>query len=142
MGGSRVVAGIMPDAGENPSSSDTKDSSFEFSPPSPQSTAASAMDCDCDASSPRRGGGMSTNSSMVEVVTTMMKQEVNVYAYERYRPPECQTVGIKEKWRQDICHWVSKTRVLLLRFAPHRMNHFAFFSSVHIISYTFIIPPS
>ena len=112
MGGSRVVADIMSDAGGNPSASDDKNSSFEFSPPSPQSTAASAMECDCDTSSPR-DADMSKNSPMVEVVRTMMKQEDNVYAYERYRPSECQTVGIKEKWRQDICHWVSKTRVLL-----------------------------
>lgn len=125
MGGSRIVAAIMPDAGGNPRASDDKNSSFEFSPPSPQSTAASAMECDCDTSSPHRDADMSTNSPMAEVVRTMMKQEDNVYAYERYRPPECQTVGIKEKWRQDICHWVSKMRALLLRFAPNRMNYFA-----------------
>ena len=129
MGGSRVVAGIMSDAGENPSASDGESSSFGFSPSSPQSTAASAMECDCD----------SANSSMVEVVRTMMKQEDNVYAYERYRPSECQTVGIKEKWRQDICHWVSKTRVLLLRFAPNRIiSPFLLFALISLtVNYPF-----
>ena len=75
---------------------------------------------------------------MVEVVRTMMKQEDNVYAYERYRPPECQTVGIKEKWRQDICHWVSKRRVLLLRFAPKQIvSPFFLFALSLTVNYHF-----
>ena len=71
------------------------------SPSSPQSTATSVTDDD------------STHQSdvlplaLVGIVRAMMRQEEDVYAYHRYRPDGCQTTAIREKWRQDICHWVS-----------------------------------
>lgn len=69
------------------------------SPSSPQSTATGVTDDD------------STHQSdvlplaLVGIVRAMMRQEEDVYAYHRYRPDGCQTTAIREKWRQDICHW-------------------------------------
>ena len=77
------------------------------SPSSPQSTATGVTDDD------------STHQSdvlplaLVGIVRAMMRQEEDVYAYHRYRPDGCQTTAIREKWRQDICHWVSSVKELL-----------------------------
>jgi len=77
------------------------------SPSSPQSTATGVMD---DDSTHQRDV---LPLALVGIVRAMMRQEEDVYAYHRYRPGGCQTTSIKEKWRQDICHWVSSVKELL-----------------------------
>jgi len=61
-------------------------------------------------SSDSSSSSSSSSSNVVEIVRTMMAQEEAVYAYGRYRPDDCSTVGIRDSWRQDICHWVSSKR--------------------------------
>mmetsp|Transcript_11301 Transcript_11301/g.25336 ORF Transcript_11301/g.25336 Transcript_11301/m.25336 type:complete len:364 (+) Transcript_11301:270-1361(+) len=72
------------------------------SPCSPLSAEAVARADECSQEEDQ----IAATSLLVSVVKAMIRQEEAVYAYASYRPDDCCTSnGIKEKWRQDICHW-------------------------------------
>ena len=78
------------------------------SPCSPQS--AEGMEY-TDTLSPSHVENIAPTSLLVSVVKAMIKQETD-YRYGRYRPDGCVSNSIKDKWRQDICHWVRRITFL------------------------------